>query len=557
MLATGKHEDFKSLFEERYKNMTVKEGVVLKGKVVVVHRDMVAVDVGFKSEGLIPVEEFRNFDGNITVAPGDDVDVVVEQVEDKNGNVVLSKERADAVHSWDRVTEVCEKNIAIEGVIVNKIKGGMSVNLGGIKAFLPASQIDLKPIKSLDKLIGQKFRFKILKLNKAKGNIVLSRRVVLEEERVTQKKELLENLHEGQVIKGVVKNITEYGAFVDLGGIDGLLHITDIVWGRVGHPSEVLSIGDEIDVVVLKYDQGSEKVSLGLKQLKIDPWKEVSEKFKVGEQVKGKVVNVTDYGVFVELAEGIEGLAHVSELSWNKKIKHPSKIVKQGDEISAVILDMDPANRRISLGVKQLGINPWIGLEERYSAGTKVHGVVRNITDFGIFVGIEGEDIDGLVHISDLTWDKSVRHPSDLYQKGQEVDVIVLSVDKANERFALGIKQLSDDPWEMARRKFQEGAVVTGVVAEVQPKGLILTLEGEVSGFVIGSDLSLHGKVEPSEKFKEGDEVTAMVKKADDKSRRIVLSIKAYEKSLEKEAMSRFHAEQGSSTVKLKDAIKQ
>lgn len=550
------HEDFKSLFEERYKNLAVKEGAVLKGKVVMVHRDTVAVDVGFKSEGLIPLEEFRNFDGKITVAPGEEIDVVVEQIEDKNGNVILSKERADAVHSWDRVESVFKNDQNIEGMIVNKIKGGMSVNLGGIKAFLPASQIDLKPVKSLDKLVSQKFQFKILKLNKAKGNIVLSRRIVLEQERETQKKGLLQNLKEGQVIKGTVKNITDYGAFVDLGGIDGLLHITDLAWGRVGHPSEILNVGDEIEVVVLKYDAGSEKVSLGYKQLKTDPWKEVEGKFNVGDQIKGKVVNVTDYGVFVELADGIEGLVHVSELSWNKKIKHPSKIVKQGDEVEAVILDMDPANRRISLGVKQLGPNPWQGLSERYPPGTRIHGVVRNVTDFGVFVGIEGEDIDGLVHVSDLSWDKTIGHPSEIYKKGDAVDAVVLSVDKDAERFALGVKHLVENPWDGMRKKFAEHSVVTGTVTEITPKGVGVALEEGMVGFIASSDLSLHGGKEAVSSIKEGDQITAAVKKFDERAKRVVLSVKNYEKTMEKQAVSEFHANQGSATVKLKDAMK-
>ncbi|MDO8519736.1 MAG: 30S ribosomal protein S1, partial [Deltaproteobacteria bacterium] len=413
-----------------------------------------------------------------------------------------------------------------------------------------------KPVKSLDKLLNQKFRFKILKLNKAKGNIVLSRRIVLEVERESQKKDLLQNLKEGQVIKGTVKNITDYGAFVDLGGIDGLLHITDLAWGRVGHPSEILNVGDEIDVVVLKYDAANEKVSLGYKQLKTDPWKEVEGKFAVGDRLKGKVVNVTDYGVFVELADGIEGLVHVSELTWNKKIKHPSKVVKQGDEVEAIILDMDPSNRRISLGVKQLGPNPWDGLIDRFPPGTRIHGVVRNVTDFGVFVGIEGEDIDGLVHVSDLVWDKNVGHPSELYKKGDEVDAVVLSVDKDSERFALGIKHLSANPMDAVRKKFVENSVVTGLVAEVTPKGVTLTLEEGLSGFIASSDLSLHGGKEAASTVKVGDQLTASVKKFDERAKRIVLSVKAYEKTMEKQAVSEFHATQGSATVTLKDAMK-
>lgn len=550
MVATSTAKDFKSLFEESAKRLDVKEGQLLNGTVVDIRRDFVMVDVGFKSEGLIPLEEFRNFDGQISVEAGDKIRVVVDQLEDANGLIVLSKERADAMESWDRVSQVFEQNATIEGLVVNKIKGGMSVNLGGIKAFLPASQIDLKPIKSLDKLINQKYQFKILKLNKAKGNIVLSRRSVLEEERVHQKKHLLENLKEGQVIKGVVKNITDYGAFVDLGGIDGLLHVTDLTWGRGGHPSEVLTVGQEIEVAVLKYDPATEKVSLGYKQLKPDPWEEVQDKFTPGERLKGRVVNITDYGVFVELADGIEGLVHVSELTWNKKIKHPSKVVKQGDTIEAVILDIDQPNRRISLGVKQLEPNPWDHLEQQYPVGTKVKGVVRNITDFGVFIGIEGEEIDGLVHISDLAWDKNVKHPSEVFQKGQEVEAVVLSVDKSNERFALGIKQLQEDPWDGVRKQYSIGATATGTITEVQPKGVIVALEGDMQGFIGNSDLSQSKEDQPA--LKVGDSVTAQVKKLDERARRVILSVKSLEKKQEKEDMQAFLSKQGDATVKLK-----
>ncbi|MBX7149959.1 30S ribosomal protein S1 [bacterium] len=549
-------EDFKTLFEESAKHMDVKEGGILKGVVVGLNRDNVMINVGFKSEGFVNKEEFRNFEGQIVVTPGDEIEVVVEQIEDANGVIVLSKERADALRSWDRVAEVFEKNGNIDGVVVNKIKGGMSVNLGGIKAFLPASQIDLKPVKSLDKLINQKYTFKILKLNKAKGNIVLSRRAILEVERESQKKDLLGNLREGQIVKGIVKNITDYGAFIDLGGIDGLLHITDISWGRVNHPSEVLKMGDEIEVAILKYDSDNEKVSLGLKQLQPDPWKDVDKQFTPGERVNGKIVNVTDYGVFVELAAGIEGLVHVSELTWSKKVKHPSKLVKVGDTVEAVILDVDGGNRRISLGVKQLEANPWNGLAERYTPGTKVKGTIRNITDFGVFLGIEGEDIDGLIHISDLTWDRDLKHPSDKFQKGQELEAIVLSVDKDNERFALGLKQLSDDPREATTRKFGVGRDVTGKVTDVDAKGVTVELEDGMQGHIGLSDLSAHERVDPKDKFKVGDTISAKVKKFDDRNNKVLLSVKAYEKDQEKANMRDFHAQQGDATVKLFDTLK-
>ncbi|EKD42518.1 MAG: hypothetical protein ACD_73C00126G0001 [uncultured bacterium] len=519
-----------------------------------IYRDSVLVDVGFKSEGVVPLEEFRTFDGEITVQPGDEIDVMVEQLEDGSGNIILSKEKADAMRSWDRVQQVYESGAVIEGVIVNKIKGGMSVNLGGIKAFLPASQIDLKPVKSLDKLIATKCRFKILKLNQSKGNIVLSRRTVLEEERESLKKELLTNLREGQVVAGTVKNITDYGAFVDLGGIDGLLHITDISWGRVNHPNEALNVGDELEVVVLKYEKESEKVSLGLKQLQPDPWLDVAKKFTPGERIKGKIVNVTDYGVFVEIADGIEGLVHVSELTWSKKVKHPSKLVKVGDVVDAVILDVDAQNRRISMGIKQLEANPWDSLEHKFPIGTKIKGIVRNITDFGVFLGIEGEEIDGLVHISDLSWDKNAKHPSEIVQKGQELEAIVLSVDRENERFALGVKQLMDDPWDVVRKKYGVGNSIVGTITEVQPKGVVVKLDDNLTGYIANSDIS--GTRDDAAALKVGDSVTAQVKKLDEKAQKVQLSVKAYEKSQERENMKDFLSKQGDATVKLGDALK-
>lgn len=556
-MTTAANQDFKTLFE-KYCTQTIqiKEGEVLRGKVAAINRDLVLVDVGFKSEGQVALSEFIDLDGKPKVSVGDEVDVMVEEVEDEKGHIILSKERADALRSWDRVEAVYESDGIIDGVIVNKIKGGMSVNLGGIKAFLPGSQIDLKPVKSLDKLVGQKFAFKILKLNKLKGNIVLSRRTILEVERETQKKDLLENLKEGQIIKGCVKNITDYGAFVDLGGVDGLLHITDVTWARINHPSEVLKLGDEIEVAVLKFESGSDKVSLGLKQLKPDPWDEVDQKFTVGEKITGSVVNIADYGVFVELADGIEGLVHVSELTWKKNIKHPSKLVNMGDKVEAVILDLDKANRRISLGVKQLEKNPWIGLEEKYSPQTRIKGVVRNVTDFGIFVGIEGEEIDGLVHISDLSWDNNGTHPSEFFKKGQEVLAIVLSVDKTNERFALGIKQLTENPGDALYKKWPIGSSVTGKIKEMQPKGILVDLNDEYQGYIANNELShLHAQ-EAREKLKVGDDITAQIKKIDEQDHKILLSVKIYEKNQEKKNIKEFLSKQGDASVKLKDTFK-
>ncbi|MDL1871089.1 30S ribosomal protein S1 [Deltaproteobacteria bacterium PRO3] len=540
-------EDFGALFEESLKKHPLNEGELVKGTVVKVTRDYVMVDIGFKSEGQINIDEFRNLDGEVTVQPGDKVDVVFEAAEDESGMVVLSKEKADALQAWDKLAEVEKENGIIEGVIINKIKGGMVVNVGGVRAFLPGSQIDLKPVKSLDRLIGKKFRFKILKLNKAKGNVVLSRRAILELEREVQKAELLKNIAEGQVVEGQVKNITDYGAFIDLGGIDGLLHITDMTWGRINHPSEVVALGQTLKVVVLKFDQDSHKVSLGLKQLLPDPWESVPEKYTVGTRLKGKVVNVTDYGAFVELEEGVEGLVHVSEMSWLKKVKHPSKIVNVGDFIEAVVLDFDSNSRRISLGMKQIEPNPWSQLQQKYPLGSRVKGVVKNVTDFGVFIGIE-EGIDGLVHVSDFSWAHKAKHPSEIYQKGQEVEAVVLNIDQENERFSLGVKQLDEDPFQKIIRGFAPGSHVKGKVTAVENHGVSLDMGDEVQGFIPNKELD-------GESPAVGDEIEAQVTNIDDKEHRVVLSIRAYHKSTEKQALEDFRAKQGDATATLSDVL--
>lgn len=548
-------QDFKTLFEDRYAKLKVAGGDVVKGKVISVLRDKVVINVGFKSEGYINAEEFRDLDGEIKVAPGDEVMVVVDQLEDDDGNMILSKERADAIKAWDHVEQVYQQDGVIDGLIVNKVKGGMSVNLGGIKAFLPGSQIDLKPIKSLDKLIGNKFSFKILKLNKMKGNIVLSRRTILEQERKNLKKDILENIREGQIIRGTVKNITDYGAFIDLGGIDGLLHITDMTWGRVGHPSEIFKVGDEIDVVVLKYDPASEKVSLGFKQLQEDPWTLNADKFQAGQKVKGKVISLTDYGVFVGLMAGIEGLVHISELSWSKKAKHPSKVVNVGDEIETLILNVDKATRKIALGLKQLEPNPWDVLHQKYPVGTHLKGKIRNITEFGAFVGVDEEDIDGLVHVSDVSWDKGFKWPSDQYKKGQEVEVVVLNIDRDNQRFALGIKQLSDDPFAQVMRAHPVGSEITVNVREVSEKGLSAATSDGHPAFVPAADTGV-GKKALKESFKAGDPITGLIKRYDDRDRKMIISVKALHKKEEKESMKEFLKEQGDATVTLQDIMK-
>ena len=546
--------EFKNLFEKKYPEFEFGEGSVIKGKIVSILRDYVIVDIGFKSEGYIDIEEFRSLDGEVTVQPGEDVDVMIEQIEDDHGKLVISKEKADSITAWVRVEEIYNQEGIIEGLVLNKVKGGLSVNLGGIKAFLPGSQVDLKPIKSLDRLIGKKFKFKILKFNKEKGNIVLSRRSLLEEERETLRKDILENIKEGQIIRGTVKNLTDYGAFIDLGGIDGLLHITDMTWGRVNHPSEVFKIGDEIDVVVLKYDSDKEKVSLGYKQLQADPWEKNVDKFQVGDKIKGKVVSLADYGAFVELETGVEGLIHISELSWSKKVKHPNKILKVGDSVEVMVLDLDTTNRKIALGLKQLEQNPWEVLQQKYPPGTKVKGEIRNITDFGIFVGIEGEDVDGLAHVSDISWDKNYAWPNDEYKKGDKIEVVVLNVDRENQKFSLGIKQLSDNPFVTLTKKFPLGAEVTGKIEKITEKGLEVKLDQEISAFIPATETGVP-KTKLKENFKEGDEISAQVKKFDERDQKLIASVKTLQKKQEKENMKEFLDKQGDASVTLKDVV--
>ena len=433
---------FSELFENSIKELNV--GDVVEGTVLQINGDMVVVDVGYKSEGIIPLAEFSDENGKVDVKVGDKIDVLFERRENENGLISLSKEKADRQKIWNNL----EEGAVVEGRVAARIKGGLSVDIG-VNAFLPGSQVDLRPVRNLDKLLGETFEFKIIKLNKRRGNIVLSRRVLLEEQRETLRQDTLETLSEDQEVVGIVKNLTDYGAFIDLGGIDGLLHITDMSWGRVAHPSDVLAVGDKIKVKVLKFDRDKERVSLGLKQLAADPWLSVAEKYPTGMRVTGKVVSLTDYGAFIELDEGVEGLIHVSEMSWTKRIKHPSKVLNIGDEVESVVLAVDVANRRISLGLKQIERNPWEIIGEKFPMGTIIEGQVKNITDFGIFVGVD-DGIDGLVHISDLSWTKRIKHPSELFKKGDVVKAVVLNIDQDNERFSLGIKQLASIPGRLS-----------------------------------------------------------------------------------------------------------
>lgn len=510
----GKQTEFAKLFEESLKKSPFKEGDIVKGRVVRVNKDHVVIDVGLKSEGIIPIEEFINLKGESTVAPGDELEVFLESLENDEGQIQLSKEQADAVKTWDTLVEAHESETPIEGVVVAKVKGGLSVNIG-IKAFLPGSQIDIRPVKSLDKFVGNVYKFRIIKLNKKRGNVVLSRKALLEKERAELRKEALDTIQEGQILEGVVKNITDYGVFVDLGGLDGLLHITDMTWGRINHPSEVFSVGDDIRVKVMKFDEKNERVSLGLKQLQPDPWSGVDEKYPVGSRVRGKVVSLTDYGAFIELEDGVEGMIHISEMSWTKKVKHPSKILTAGDDIDSVVLDVDTANRRISLGLKQIEENPWNEMANKYPLGTKLTGTIKNIADFGLFVDVGGM-VDGLVHLSDLTWVQNFAHPSETFNKGDKVEVMVIHVDPENERFSLGLRQLIDDDWEKISGKYNEGSEYTGKVVGSNSAGTIVSLEEGVEGLIPKSEFK--GELE------EGSEIKVRVVKAEPKDRHFHLS---------------------------------
>jgi small subunit ribosomal protein S1 len=476
-------QDFAAMLEaydESFRNMA--EGEVVKGTVLKVTDTHVVVDVGYKSEGLIPVHEFLDENGNVTVQQGDVVDVLLERTEDREGHIVLSREKAEKMKIWDEVEKAYAEKKVVIGRVIERIKGGLAVDIG-VRAFLPGSQIDVRPVRNLDALKGQELRMRVIKVNKKRGNIVLSRKALLEEENAEKKKTTLETLAEGKVLRGTVKNITDYGAFIDLGGIDGLLHITDMSWGRVGHPSELFKVNDEIDVVVLKYDQATERVSLGHKQLMADPWTTVMDRFPAGIRVNGKVVSLTDYGAFIELEPGVEGLIHVSEMSWSKRVKHPSKILNVGDAVEAQVLGVDPAARRISLGLKQVESNPWHELAEKYPVGTRIKGKVRNLTEFGAFVEVE-DDIDGLIHISDMSWSKRVKHPSEVLKKGDVVEAMVLSIDAENQRLSLGLKQLATDIWEDFFSRHKAGDTIEGKVVRMTNFGAFVELDEGIEGLI-------------------------------------------------------------------------
>jgi small subunit ribosomal protein S1 len=517
-------ESFADLFEKSLSERDNKVGDIVKGRVVEVQEDYVLVDINYKSEGLIPISEFRVVDGARDIQVGSEVEVYIDRIENENGMVVLSKDKADMLRAWNDISRAAENEEVIEGTIIAKVKGGLSVDIG-VKAFLPGSQIDLRPVRNIDAYIGKRYKFKVIKFNKKRGNIVLSRRALLEEERESLRTQTLDAMKEGSVVQGVVKNITDYGAFIDLGGMDGLLHITDMSWGRVKHPSEILNVGDEIEVKVLKFDNEKERVSLGLKQLKPDPWEAVAAEFTPGKKVHGKVVSLTDYGAFVELSDGVEGLIHVSEMSWTKRVKHPSQILKVGDEVDVQVLEIDGTNRRISLGMKQLEANPWVDLKDTYPPGTIIEGEVKSLTDFGVFIGVD-EGIDGMVHISDFSWTKRINHPSEMFKKGDKVRAVVLGVDIENERFSLGLKQLEQDPWANIESKYKIGSQYDVKVVKLADFGVFVELESDIEGLIHISELSTKRVEKVEDVVKVGDVLKAEIITIDRDSRKIGLSAK-------------------------------
>lgn len=516
-------EDFAKLYEESIKDLRERE--VVTGTVVGISQDGVLVDVGYKSEGIIPRVQFQDESGELTVAEGDTVEVFLEKKEDSEGLIYLSKEKADKMKVWNDIGQSYEENEPVRGKIISRIKGGLTVDIG-VRAFLPGSQVDIRPIRNLDRLVGEEFFFKIIKFNPRRGNVVLSRRVLLEEERETKKEDTLKVLEEGSVMEGIVKNITDYGAFIDLGGIDGLLHITDLSWGRLQHPSEMLTVGDSINVKVLKFDKEKERVSLGMKQLSEDPWEGVPDRYPVSARVTGKVMSVTDYGAFIKLEDGVEGLVHISEMTWNRKIKHPSKIVEVGDSVEAEVLSIDTENRRISLGMKQIEPNPWDIVAENYPIGSIIEGKVRTLTDFGAFIGLE-EGIDGLIHVSDMSWTQKINHPSEVIKKGDSVKAVVLSVDKGRERLSLGLKQLTTNPWEELAGKHPSGSVVTGKVVNHADFGTFVELMEGVEGLIHVSEMNVVDGQSPEETYPAGAEITVKILNIDTEERKVSLSMKA------------------------------
>ncbi|HEX2897367.1 MAG TPA: 30S ribosomal protein S1 [candidate division Zixibacteria bacterium] len=516
----------------------IKEGEIVKGTVMDVTREDVIVDVGFKSEGIIPVHEFPH---PVNIKVGDVIDVYLEQIEDINGQLILSKQKADFMRVWDKIREIHDSGLPVDGRVMRRIKGGLVVDVLGVDAFLPGSQVALRQVPDFDALINKNMNVKIIKINKNRRNIVVSRRVVLEEEREQMRGKLLHEIEVGQVRPGAVKNVTDFGVFIDLGGVDGLLHITDMSWGRIRHPSEMVSLGDTIDVKILDIDEKTQRISLGLKQMTPYPWENIEQKFPIGQKVKGRVVSITDYGAFVELEKGIEGLIHISEMSWTQHIKHPSKIMSANDTVEAVVLSVDKDNEKISLGIKQMEPDPWKTIEEKYPVGKIVSGIVRNLTAFGAFVELE-EGIDGLVHISDMSWTKRIQHPSEVMKKGDKIEIKILKIDHENRRISLGFKQLADDPWPGIAEKYAISSECLGRIVKVLDRGVIVDLDGEVEGFVPAAQLGHKELANPASAFKAGDELQLQVIELEQSQRKIVLSVSAYFKKRDKSELDEFLA---------------
>lgn len=525
-------EDVDTVIETDFSNLlnssaskNFEEGEVFMGTIINIGQDYVTVDIGYKQEGLVSVKEFQSFDGSLKIKTGDTIEVYLEKLESTMGNLILSMDKAAIIKAWDKISLACESGEPLMGTVIAKVKGGLSVDIG-VKAFLPGSQIDIRPTRYLDKYIGKTMEFKVIKFNKKRGNIVLSRRAILAEERGKMRGEILSQIEEGMVVKGIVKNITDYGAFIDLGGIDGLLHITDMSWGRVKHPSNILNIGDEIEVKILKFDTDKERVSLGLKQVQVNPWEEAKSKYIPGTKVGGEIVSVKDYGVFIELDDGIEGLIHVSEMSWTNKIKNPTKHFNVADRIEAQVLDVDVENKRISLGLKQLQANPWDALVTKFKVGDKVKGKIKSIVDFGVFVEV-GEDMDALIHVSDVSWTRKNINLTEEFKEGQVIEAMVMAVDKENQKFSLGLKQLEEDPWKKIESRFPVGTVVEAEVVRVTDFGAFVELETGIEGLIHISELSEERVEKPSDVIKKGDRPKSMVISVDKEAKKIALSVKA------------------------------
>jgi len=554
---TTMSESFAQLFEESLIKTQMIPGTILSGTVVDITPDVVLVNAGLKSEGVIPVEEFKNSDGELDVKVGDEVEVALEYVEDGFGETRLSREKALRARSWIVLEKAYEAGENVIGIINGKVKGGFTVEINDIRAFLPGSLVDVRPVRDLSYLEGKELEFKVIKLDQKRNNVVVSRRAVVEAESSEERSSLIENLQEGQVVKGVVKNLTDYGAFIDLGGIDGLLHITDMSWKRIKHPSEIVNVGDEIDVKVLKFDRERTRVSLGLKQMGEDPWEDITRRYPVGTRLFGKVTNLTDYGCFVEIEEGVEGLVHVSEMDWTNKNISPSKVVQLGDEVEVVVLDIDAERRRISLGMKQCKANPWDEFGATHNKGDKIVGTIKSITDFGIFIGLDG-GIDGLVHLSDISWSDSAEDAVRDYKKGDEIETVILAIDPERERISLGIKQLEQDPFSNYLAEHPKGSIVTGLISEVDAKGAVVQLAEGIEGYLRASEIARDRVEDARSMLKEGEEVEAKFIGVDRKNRSISLSIKAKDSEEEAEAMEDYaKSVESSSATTLGDLIKE